>query len=78
MSKFIIKLDNDFIKHTSKFGPFYGSIIITSNKNEARLFSRKRDAIKLIQVLKWRIDTYDRDSTKLGHYKNITHDKIEI
>ena len=72
MKKYIVKLDNSYIKHTSKFGPFYGSIVTTDNKAEARLFSRERDAKELQLTILYRINKYIKDNSKFGHIKNIS------
>ena len=53
--------DNQYIKYTSKFGPFYGSIVLTNKKEEAIRFSKEKDAVTRKDVYLWRIKSYTRD-----------------
>lgn len=78
MEKYIVVIDDNFIKHTSKFGPFYGSIITTANESEARLFTREVDAKKLVSVIRYRINTYTRDKKKFPNFKNCMVRTIKI
>lgn len=69
MKKFIVIIDNSYVKHTSRFRPFYGSIVTTNNKSEARLFTRERDAKTCASVVAYRINTYEHEKKKFPNFK---------
>lgn len=41
---FVIKTSKGYVKRTSNFGLFHGSIVLTDNKDDAYRFTRKADA----------------------------------
>ena len=65
---YIIKTNKGFIKRTSNFGPFYGSIVLTQDRTEALKFSRENDALIRADVAAWRTGTdgYEHDLKKFG------------
>lgn len=54
-----------YIKRTSSFGAYYGSIVITDNKADAFIFTRKSDAEKRAHCLFYRVENYAEDAWKL-------------
>lgn len=58
-----------YIKHTSRFGLFRGRIVLTTARRKAFIWSRERDAIRRLKVLKWRVETYDTDKSKAGDWE---------
>ena len=76
MKKYIVKIDDNFIKYTSKFGPFYGNIVTTQNEKEARLFSRERDAKTLVSTINYRLRTFEFDKEKFPNVKLVSYKEI--
>lgn len=64
--KFIVKVNHLYIKHTSEFGCFHGSIVLTDKKREAKMFTRRQDAKIRASTLKFRYTEFDhvRDKFK--------------
>lgn len=63
---YIIRIgDRHYIKRTSDFGAFHGSVVITDDIEDARRFTRKADANRRQNCLIWRINTYETDAHKL-------------
>lgn len=61
-----IRKDKKYIKRTSKFGAFHGSIVTTANRAEARIWTREKDARRAAHTYNWRTYTYPRDKEKHG------------
>ena len=78
MKKYIVKIDDNFIKYTSKFGPFYGNIVITKEEKEARLFSREKDAKSLVSTINYRLRTFEFDKKKFPNVKEISYKEITL
>lgn len=51
---YVVKTQKGYIKRTSHFGAFHGSIILTDDVNEAFRFTRRSDAEKRGGVATWR------------------------
>lgn len=56
---FIIKTQRGYIKRTSNFGTFHGSIVLTDDAAEAKRFSRKADAEARARVAEFRTKEAD-------------------
>lgn len=74
---YVVKTQKGYIKRTSHFGAFHGSIVLTDDVNEAFRFTRKSDAEARARVAEWRTrqeatsDSWDRhagyDLKKFGY-----------
>jgi len=42
-----------FVKRTAQFGPFYGKVLFTSDREDARVWSRERDAVRAAKVVEY-------------------------
>jgi hypothetical protein len=51
---YVVKTQKGYIKRTSHFGAFHGSIVLTDDVNEAFRFTRKSDAEARGGVAAWR------------------------
>lgn len=62
---YVVKTNKGYIKRTSQFGQFHGSIILTDDSREALRFTRIDDADRRGWVAAWR--TQEGDGS--GHWK---------
>lgn len=82
MTKFIVILSDSkgqlqkYIKYTCKFGPFHGRIVLTPNQQEARMFTREKDAKRVANVFNIRTVAYREDKERFGHLTASTLLKI--
>lgn len=75
MSKFVVRVDDKYVKHTSRFGPFYGSMVLTDNEQEARLFTRETDARRLVGTIRMRLNSYEHERRKFPNVQSITYEE---
>lgn len=61
---FIVKTNKGYVKRTAKFGPFYGNIVLTENKDDALRFSKQADAETRASVVEWRTRIADPSATR--------------
>ncbi len=54
--------DAQFVKRTAQFGNFHGRLVLTSEPREARIWTRKGDAIYKAQTVQYRIHNYRNTS----------------
>lgn len=57
-----------YIKFTCRFGCFHGSIVLTDKKEEARKWTRKKDAERAAWVAGWRAEKYPEDNAKIAGF----------
>ena len=70
MKKYIVRVNDYYIKHTSCFGCWYGEVVLTKNIKEAKLWTREIDARSRKNTLLYRYKTFDFERNKL---KKIYH-----
>lgn len=58
---FVIKTSKGYVKRTSNFGLFHGSIVLTDSKDDAYRFTRKRDAEVRAGVVRSRTKEADNE-----------------
>jgi len=66
---YIITDGKRYVKHTSKFGPFYGRIVLTLYRREAHLFTREGDAKERVVTLMYRTTRYPEDKRHAGDWR---------
>ena len=54
-----------YIKRTSRFGAFHGSVVLTEYTEEARVWAREADATYSASNVRYRAKTFTRDKKKL-------------
>lgn len=54
IEKYVIKVNNHYVKHTVNFGCFHGRIVLTKNIRESKMYTRKKDAIYKASIVTWR------------------------
>jgi hypothetical protein len=58
---FLIKTQKGFVKRTSNFGAFHGSLVLTQDIAEAYRFTRKNDAQKRAYTAEYRTKQPDNE-----------------
>lgn len=73
---YIIKTQKGYIKRTSDFGPFYGRIVLTNDVNEAKRFTRKKDADERLRTAMFRTRPAEPDSKAWHNMEGTEHRKF--
>lgn len=55
-----------YVKFTCRFGAFHGHIRLTDKKDEARRWTRRKDAARAAQIAMYRAEKYPEDAAKFA------------
>ena len=70
--KYIIKVNDYYIKYTSNFGHFHGSAVLTKNKREAKMWTREKDALYKLRIVRYRYRIFEHEKKRFNKMYGIS------